>query len=203
MKTSMKTSMKPSLKPRMKAKMRPLRIDFAPPSLARTWFHTTRTARVLAAVAIVLATGAALQAWQLAEQRRVDALQEAQVAQRHAVPLVVTPQAARVTVGLAQAAAVNAAVLQLNLPWRALHDAIGAATPASVALLALEPDARKHLVRITAEAKGSDAMIAYVEALQKQDWFTTVALTHHEINEVDPNRPIRFQIEAQWAGVLP
>jgi hypothetical protein len=54
-----------------------------------------------------------------------------------------------------------------------LHDAVQAATPASIALLALEPDARKKSsVRITAEAKSSDDMIAYVERLQQEDWFS-------------------------------
>jgi hypothetical protein len=78
------------------------------------------------------------------------------------------------------------------------HDAVQAATPATIALLALEPDARKSSVRITAEAKNSDDMIAYVEALQRVEWFTTVLLARHEINEQDANRPIRFQIDAQW-----
>jgi Tfp pilus assembly protein PilN len=183
--------------------MKKLRIDFAPPSLARTWFHTSRPARALAGIALLLAVAAGVQAWQLAEQRRLDAEQVARVAQRHAAPVQAAPVQAKVTIPLAQAAAVNAAVLQLNLPWRELHDAIGAATPANVALLALEPDARKHMVRITAEVQGSDDMIAYVEKLQAQSWFTTVALTHHETNDVDPNKPIRFQVEAQWNGVLP
>ena len=180
--------------------MKKLRIDFAPASWSRTWFHTSRPARALAGIALLLAALAGVQAWQLAEQRRADAEQVARVVQRHVVPVQATPEQAKLTVSLAQAAAVNAAVLQLNLPCRALHDAIGAATPPNVALLALEPDARKHMVRITAEARGSDEMIAYVEKLQAQDWFTTVALTHHETNDVDPNKPIRFQVEAQWAG---
>jgi Tfp pilus assembly protein PilN len=102
------------------------------------------------------------------------------------------------TVPPAQAGAVNASVQQLNLPWRGLHDAVQAATPASIALLALEPDAKKSTVRITAEAKSSDDMIAYVEQLERIEWFTTVLLARHEINEQDPNRPIRFQVDAQW-----
>ena len=183
--------------------MKKLRIDFAPPSLARTWFHTSRPARALAGIALLLAVLAGVQAWRLSEQRRADAEQVALVARRNVAPVQAAPQQAKVTVSLAQAAAVNAAVLQLNLPWRELRDAIGAATPANVALLALEPDARKHMVRITAEARGSDEMIGYVEKLQAQSWFATVALTHHETNDVDPNKPIRFQVEAQWTGVLP
>lgn len=185
-------------------KMRPLRIDFAPPSLARTWFHTSRPARALAGVALILAAGAGMQAWRLAEQRRIDAEQVARVqfeqTRRHAAPAQAAPAQARVTITPAQAAAVNGAILQLNLPWRALHDAIGAATPQDVALLALEPDARKRTVRITAEARGSDEMLGYVEQLQQQSWFTAVALTHHETNDADPNKPIRFQIEAQWGA---
>jgi hypothetical protein len=90
--------------------------------------------------------------------------------------------------------------MQLNLPWRALQDAIGAATPPTIAMLALEPDARKRSMKITAEAKSSDAMIAYVEELKKQELFSDVALTRHEINELDPARPIRFQIEAEWTA---
>jgi Tfp pilus assembly protein PilN len=98
----------------------------------------------------------------------------------------------------AQAGAVNASVQQLNVPWRGLHDAVQAATPATIALLALEPDAKKSSVRITAEAKTSDDMIAYVEQLQRVEWFSAVLLARHEINEQDPNRPIRFQVDAQW-----
>jgi hypothetical protein len=43
-------------------------------------------------------------------------------------------------------------------------------------------------------------MIAYVEALKKQDLFADVVLTRHEINEQDPMRPIRFQIDAEWSA---
>jgi Tfp pilus assembly protein PilN len=115
----------------------------------------------------------------------------AQVAARAPLP-------ARAPVPPAQATAVNAAVLQLNLPWRALHDAVQSATPAGIALLALEPDAKRSSLRITAEARSSDDMIGYVEALRQQDWFSAVALVRHEINEQDPNRPIRFQVDAAW-----
>ncbi|MDQ2820600.1 MAG: PilN domain-containing protein [Pseudomonadota bacterium] len=181
-------------------KMKPLRIDFAPPSLARTLFHTSRPAFALAVIALVLAGLAAGQAWRLAEQRRLDAEQIARVVQHHAVPVAAAPVQAKLSVSAAQAAAVNAAILQLNLPWHDLQQSLGDATPATVALLALEPDARKRTVRITAEVRTSDEMIDYIEKLQQQKWFTAVALTHHETNDVDPNKPIRFQVEAQWAG---
>ena len=103
----------------------------------------------------------------------------------------------------AQATAVNAATAQLNLPWRDLLDAIEAATPAHIALLALEPDAKKSSLRGTAEAKSHDTMIAYIEELKKQGFLGLVALSRHETNEQDQNKPLRFQFEAQWTGATP
>ena len=115
-------------------------------------------------------------------------------------PIKVAPTAPPAQIGALQGGAVNAAVLQLNLPWSALHDAIAAATPDSIALLALEPDPRRRSMKITAEARTSDAMIAYIEQLKRQELFGAVALVHHEINELDANRPLRFQLDAQWSA---
>jgi Tfp pilus assembly protein PilN len=178
--------------------MKRVRIDFAAPGVRRTLFHTPRLALALVWGALCMGGPAMVQANLYLKERRAH---EAQLALRDARAVV--PLAARVALRPpaateAQAVAVNAAILQLNLPWRALHDAVKAATPPSVALLALEPDAKRRTLRITAEARGSDEMLAYVERLQRQDWFADVALTRHEINQQDPNRPIRFQLDAQW-----
>jgi Tfp pilus assembly protein PilN len=179
--------------------MKKVNIDFAPPGLARTVFHTPRQtwAIVLAVVVIASALGAA-RIGMKQRQWEVELLRAQSAARTQAQAKAVVPVAVRPPVPEAQAAAVNAAVLQLNLPWRALHDAVQAGTPANIALLALEPDAKKSSLRITAEARSSDDMIAYVEQLQKGEWFSAVLLSRHEINEQDPNRPIRFQIDAQW-----
>lgn len=178
--------------------MKRVRIDFAPPGLRRTLFHTPRLAWLLLASSACLAVPAALYASHyLAEQRAFEA-ELAERSARVAAPVTVQAAARAPVATEAQAAAVNAAVMQLNLPWRDLHDAVASATPASVALLALEPDAKRRVLRITAEARSSDDMLAYVERVQDLDWFAHVALTRHEINEQDPNRPIRFQLDAQW-----
>jgi Tfp pilus assembly protein PilN len=179
--------------------MRKVRIDFAPQSVRRAVFHAPRGIWALLPAAIVL--GVHLFTTGLNYRKEVEAVerlraQELARTAHTAVTRIAAP--ARAPVPDAQAAAVNAAVMQLNLPWRGLHDAIQAATPAGIALLALEPDAKKSSVRISAEAKDSDDMIAYVGQLQRIDWFGAVALVRHEINEQDPNRPIRFQIDAQW-----
>jgi hypothetical protein len=180
--------------------MKRVRIDFAPPSLARTVHRTAPFGWALALLALALCVGAAAAGWQMLARQRVLASQLALVRAHVAVPAVATVAAPQVPIGEPQAAAVNAAVLQLNLPWRALHDAIGAATPHNIALLALEPDPRRRSMKITAEAKNSDDMIAYVERLKQQELFGSVALLRHEINELDPNRPIRFQLDAEWSA---
>jgi Tfp pilus assembly protein PilN len=179
--------------------MKKVHIDFAPPGLRRAWYRTPRGTWSLLVVALGLAGPLASSIAQYRGLQHAQAQRTAQAAQAQARAVARAPVAAPArVVPPAQASAVNASVQQLNVPWRGLHDAVQAATPATIALLALEPDAKKSSVRITAEAKNSDDMIAYVEALQHIDWFTTVLLARHEINEQDPNRPIRFQVDAQW-----
>jgi hypothetical protein len=177
--------------------MNKVRIDFAPGGVRRAVFRAPRITWALVWSTLVLTPSLVTSHLQYRARLHQHERRVAQVAAATAAP--VAPAAAvRPPLPPAQASAVNAAVRQVNLPWRALHDAIGAATPPAVALLALEPDAHKSSVRITAEARTSDAMIAYVEQLRTVEWFSGVLLSRHEINEQDPNRPIRFQIDAQW-----
>ena len=178
--------------------MKALRIDFAKPSWPRMLANTsalTWSIAVLALVALLLAGLRARALWQQDAVRQVT-LQTLARAQRDR--MAVRPQIKRPLLPAAQVNAINGAIEQLNLPWRDLLDAVESATPASIALLALEPDARKHLLKGIAEAKDSAAMIDYLAALQSQAWFTSVVLTRHETNELDARRPLRFQFEAQW-----
>ena len=181
--------------------MKRVQIDFAPRSLRRTLLRTPpRSAGFLFAVAALCFTTVMTFSRYQEDQAELAALQAALTARNHAarpLPVAATPKAA---VPEAQARAVNEAVMQLNLPWRDLHEAVRAATPNSVALLALEPDAKRRTLRITAEARSSDDMLAYVARMQEQPWFGAVSLTRHEIAEQDPNRPLRFQLTAQWGG---
>jgi Tfp pilus assembly protein PilN len=178
--------------------MKRVRIDFAPPSLRRTLFRTPRLAWVPVVAGLALCAVAATAAGHYLQQQRAYQAQLLALNARTQAPAAVAVALRQPPVRQEQADAVNAAILQLNLPWRSLQDALRAATPSTVALLALEPDARKRTLRITAEARGSDEMIGYVEQLQRQEWFASVTLARHEINDQDPNHPLRFQIDAQW-----
>ncbi len=181
--------------------MRRVQIDFAPRSLRRTLLRTPpRSAAFLFAVACLCLATVMIFSRYREDQAELEALQAALGARAQAarpLPVVATP---RVMVSEAQARAVNDAVMQLNLPWRELHEAVRAATPDSVALLALEPDAKRRILRITAESRNAEDMLAYVARMQEQSWFGAVTLSRHEIVETDPNRPLRFQLVAQWGG---
>lgn len=178
--------------------MKRLAIDFAPRSLRRTLANTHPVAWLAILLTLAVALHLALAFAHLSRQRhradaalhRVQAALSKQAAQAQSAPTVHIAQA--------QADAVNHAITQLNLPWRVLFDAVEAATPPTIALLALEPNAAKQFVKGTAEAKTSEAMIAYIETLKRQPFFTGVLLIRHEVNAQDANRPFRFQFEAQW-----
>ncbi|NHZ61772.1 PilN domain-containing protein [Massilia genomosp. 1] len=180
--------------------MKPVRIDFAPPSMRRTLHRAGPGAWAVAVLGLALCAGAAALGFRLVTQQRADSAELNAARLRSRAPLVVAPVVQGPRMSEAQAAGVNAAILQLNLPWRALYDAIAAATPPAIGMLALEPDARKRSLKITAEAKSSDAMIEYVELLKREELFAGVTLIRHEINEQDPNKPIRFQLEAEWVA---
>jgi len=176
--------------------MKPMLIDFATPGWRRTLHRVHPGVLAAGAAGLLLCVAAGTLALQNAKDKEAREQQLSAVRQKAAA--AAPARLPEVTIPEAQASAVNTAVLQLNLPWRAMQDAVAAATPPTIALVALEPDARKQVLKITAEARNADDMVAYIEQLKQEEFFTGAGLVRHEINAGDPNRPIRFQIEAQW-----
>jgi Tfp pilus assembly protein PilN len=181
--------------------MKPVRIDFAPWTVRRALARTSVLTLLLGGAGVLLC-GLALFNGNTARQKsNALATDLGRVQKRLADRTAQVPALKKLVIPEAQGNAVNQAIAQLNLPWRDLLDAMEAATPPTIALLVLEPDAKKRALKGTAEAKSSDDMIAYVEQLKQQPFFAAVALTRHEINEQDPNKPVRFQFEAMWGEV--
>lgn len=181
--------------------MRPIHIDFAPRSLRRTIEKIRPLIWLFGVIGFLLCLTAAINALRLIDWRDAAVTEllriQAELAEKRAPP----PK--KLEIPDAQAAAVNTAIAQLNLPWSDIFFAIEAGTPGTIALLMIEPDTGKHFVKGMAEAKTSDGMIAYIEQLKRQELFKYVTLTKHEINGQDMNRPIRFQFEAQWGEMVP
>lgn len=177
--------------------MRKIQIDLASPCMRRTLFRIPALACASGLVLLLLLPVVAVNISGYRDDlRRHDLALAAARARQAPVAAVVPVRHSPIEPG--QAAVVNAAVMQLNLPWQMLKDAIQATSSVKVALLALDPDARKRTLRITAETKTTDDMIGYIELVKAQDCFAAVTLTRHEINEQDPNHPVRFQLDAQW-----
>ncbi len=93
----------------------------------------------------------------------------------------------------------NEIILELNLPWKELFGAFEAVKKGDIAVLSIEPDAKKGLVRIGGEAKSLESLPAYIAYLQKVPLFREVVLLHHQIQEQDPQKPVRFMLQASWS----
>lgn len=183
--------------------MKAIRLDFAPPSLARALRQISPMAWFVMLAGMVACLGAAVSIAELTQQQAQLRLEDQQLALQLDARKAPLPVSKALSITEPQAKSLNGAIAQLNLPWRDLLDAVETATPDSVALLSLEPDGRKHLLKGMAETKTADDMLGYVQALKRETFFKAVVLTRHAVNDQDPNRPIRFQFEAQWKAGEP
>lgn len=86
----------------------------------------------------------------------------------------------------------------LNLPWNGLFATLEALPLKDVALLGLTPDARKRLLRISAEARNLEAMLEFHQRLEDSDGLSDVSLLDHEVLVQVAERPIRFNLLATW-----
>lgn len=92
----------------------------------------------------------------------------------------------------------NEVLRQLTLPWEKLFQAVESSTDREVALLGMEPDVEKHIVNISCEAKNISAMLSFIKRLETRREFGSVYLQSHQIQEVDPEKPVRFSLIAFW-----
>jgi hypothetical protein len=96
--------------------------------------------------------------------------------------------------------AANQISRELQMPWAEMLAALEAIPAPDVALLGVEPSALRHVVRITAEAKNSAAMLDYLQALQGGRQFSDVWLTSHLVQAQTPGTPVRFIVQLKWSG---
>ena len=92
----------------------------------------------------------------------------------------------------------NEILRQLTLPWEHLFRAVESSTDPEITLLGMEPDIEKHVVTISCEAKDIAAMLNFIKRLEGQQEFSNVYLQSHQIQENDPERPVRFSLVAYW-----
>jgi Tfp pilus assembly protein PilN len=90
---------------------------------------------------------------------------------------------------------------RLTLPWAELFQALEASSSRNIALLALEPDVSKRILRITAEARNKTDMLEYVHRLSNDQRLLSVHLMDHQLQAQTPGEPVRFSVQASWAAL--
>ena len=170
---------------------RPLALDhFAPPRRL--------AAAGLVVLAVSLGLAALLAVWQREMVAEIDMLELAQArrAPREAPAERPPIDPARLDDAARRAQLVR---LELRLPWIQLFDAVElAADPKSVALLAIEPDARRSALRITGEARNKTAMLDYMSRLGEQQPMVRAVLESHNQRGYGANSPVQFTLVAHW-----
>jgi hypothetical protein len=89
----------------------------------------------------------------------------------------------------------NQKIQHLNFPWSDFFDALEDAEITSVSLISLDASNEKNTIKIVAEGKDQSAIFDYVNQIKKNDFFKNVRLIQTEVNNLNPEKPIRFQLE--------
>lgn len=97
-----------------------------------------------------------------------------------------------------EVAAANAVIRELSLPWEDLFSTFELAASSEIALLAIEPDARKRVVKVTAESRTAQGMLNYIKRLQRAPLLDEVVLQKHELQIDVPGKPLRFVVVGAW-----
>ena len=87
---------------------------------------------------------------------------------------------------------------ELALPWGALFRAVESATGPQAALLSIEPDAARGLVRITGEVKDYPSVIDFMKRLEATGVLERAHLVSHEVRDDQAQRPTFFALVAYW-----
>jgi hypothetical protein len=167
---------------------RTLRIDF----VRRPW-RIERGAFALFGVAALLGAAAL---WQVRSGREANAALEAELATQQRAGQQAVEVRAQSTIGPERTRAINDAIRRLNLPWEDILVALNKAASPQVALLALEPEPSNSIIKLQAEAKSFEAMLAYQRDLEAL--FPEAILTRHEVLLKEPGTPVRFSIQTRW-----
>ena len=93
---------------------------------------------------------------------------------------------------------VNETIRDLSTPWDQLLSSLEQIDISDIALLSLEPSVKKQQVKFGGQAKNMQATLNYVKQLESLPILSQVYLQNHNIDQVDPFKPVSFTIVAQW-----
>lgn len=87
---------------------------------------------------------------------------------------------------------------RLAAPWNALFAEVEGAVGPNVALLGIQPDAAGARVTLNAEANSLREAVLFAERLNAGRVLSEAVLGGHAVRAQDPQRPVRFTVEARW-----
>jgi hypothetical protein len=87
---------------------------------------------------------------------------------------------------------------ELALPWETLFRSIESALDNDTALLAIEPDALKRVVRISGEARDYPAVLEFMRRLAGAQVLAGVHLLNHQVRDDVAEHPVQFTLAASW-----
>ncbi|NRF69150.1 hypothetical protein HLB44_19320 [Aquincola sp. S2] len=138
-------------------------------------------ARVLALAALfgALAVAAGMAIWWHTLSTGVDQRLQQWTAARSLATATAVPQSAA-TVPAAERARINQVVRRLNTPWPLVLGVLEQAASPDVALLSVEPDLERGAMRVQAEGRSLDALLAHADRLQQATGVAHVQLLRIE-----------------------
>jgi Tfp pilus assembly protein PilN len=150
---------------------------------------------------LLLAAGLALLAWQ---GLRLWQTQGALDAEREGVARLAraaarTPVPAMSAADIRRHAQLDRMARHLAVPWQTLLDVVEDAGGRDVQLLHLAPDAETGRIALTAQARSTAALSAYLLKLEKAHPLADVQLLRHQ--QGDAGAGVEFDLEAQWRGL--
>lgn len=175
--------------------MRALDLDFRHEDRHARW-----TGIALLAAGLAGAIAAGVQYGQLTEeftQAEASLHQSGTAARRQTAAIRPSGDLEKVALEMKRASEVAYA---LKLPWNNLFASVEAANTPNVALLSIESDTGKRQVKISGEAKDLESVLDYLRFLGSQPGLANVYLQSHQLQQQDPQHPIRFALGADWVS---
>jgi len=174
--------------------MRVLNLDFRRNERQTKWAGTA----LLAAGAAAIAAG--VQYSQLADefaQAEESVQQSASAARKQTAVVRPSGDPQKVAAEMKRASEV---AFQLKVPWNDLFASVEAANTKNVALLSIESDTGKRQVKLSGEAKDIESVLDYLRVLGAQPRLANVYLHSHQLQQQDPQHPVRFVLGAAWVS---
>ena len=169
-------------------------LDYQRTVYGRAWVRALLLAAGVLAAATVL-----VYQWRLGQeiaQREIEVGKMRHEMRTRTVPLKVSGTPKQLEEEIRRAKGV---IEQLTLPWDQMFAAIESSDARGIALLSIQPDAEKRRISIGGEAKDLIVVLDYVRRLDLSGALAKVHLKSHEVQQQDPQRPVRFLLEATWA----